>query len=300
MSILQLPTLLAAQNGVFPQKKRMVSTDSLATITTAGYLNSVDLQSNPIQTTDIIEAFYSFVQNTNSGTYGEFAVTISNGVITLVPVAGSGDVILPVVSGDYAVFSGTSGAIADSGQAPTSSDTLFVVNTDGGVITGNIPSFTDTNGTLIDSGITANRILTTSVTSPVSSSSLTWHDVTCTEAALATAGHVNIQVGSGTQQFVVRDIRMNYSASGLSGGSGNRLLAVTDGTNVFNNAGITAALLGTPINTVWGGTGNPLPGTLAMDTPSVAGANIYAQYTGGTIDYTTGSVVISVLLQQVA
>ena len=131
-------------------------------------------------------------------------------------------------------------------------------------------------------------------------SDLLWHDLVITEAQLASAAKVVIQAAGSGQQFKVRDIRVNYSSAGLSGSSGNRLLAITDGTTAFNNAGITAALLGTPINTLWGGTGNPLPGAVAMNTLSVAGASIYAQYAGGTTDYSAGSISISILLQQVA
>lgn len=125
-------------------------------------------------------------------------------------------------------------------------------------------------------------------------------EIALTAAALATSGHVSIQTSSGAMQFKVRDILVNYSAAGLSGGGGDRLVNVTDGTTIYNNAGITAALLGTPVNTVWGGTGNPLPGTVAMNTATAAAAALYAVYAGGTTDYTTGTVNITVSLERVA
>jgi hypothetical protein len=146
----------------------------------------------------------------------------------------------------------------------------------------------------------ANKYAFTSFASPDAISDLVWHDVTLSHTALASAGTVSIQASSGSKQYVVRDIRVNYGASGLSGGGGDRLIQITDGTTVYNNAGITAALLGTPINTIWGGTGNPLPGTVAMDTPTAAGAALVAEYAGGTTDYSAGSVVVSVLVQRVA
>ncbi len=125
-------------------------------------------------------------------------------------------------------------------------------------------------------------------------------DISMGFAALATAGKINIQSALATAQFKVRDIKVNYSASGLSGGGGDRLIVVTDGTTIYNNAGITAALLGTPINTLWGGTGNPIAGTVAQNTSTVAGAQLYAQYSGGANDYTAGSVVITVTYERVA
>lgn len=146
----------------------------------------------------------------------------------------------------------------------------------------------------------ANKYAFTSFASPDAISDLVWQDIVCGQAALAAGGSVTIQASSGSKQYKVRNILMNYGASGLSGGGGDRLLQVTDGTTSYNNAGITAALLGTPVNTVWGGSGNPLPGTVAMNTSTVAGANLVAKYAGGTTDYTAGSVTLSVLVQRVA
>lgn len=336
MGIIQFPQVLPGQVGVIGAAKYMVTTDNISTVTTAGYLNNPDLAVFPILASDLLGITYSYNNQTNTGTFTWATVTITNGIITIVELVSPGNVLLPVVSGDYAVFNGTSGQIKDSSQAPSNAASPFVVTSPGSLTVGNFPKLADAkgtlanglppsasgnsfvpvspgsmtighllsagdaNGTLADSGVAATSVAISSITSPDASSDLIWYDVTCSAAALATAGKVNIQVSSGSKQYAVRDIRMNYGAAGLSGGGGNRLLAVSDGTTVYNNAGITAALLGTPINTVWGGTGNPLPGTVAMDTPSVAGANIFAQYSGGTTDYTTGSVVISVLVQRVA
>jgi len=121
--------------------------------------------------------------------------------------------------------------------------------------------------------------------------------LTLTFTQLATAGKVNIAAHpSATSQFAVLDIKV-LKSTGLSGGGGDRLLAVSDGTIVFNNAGITAALLGTPILTLWGGSGNPL--AAGASEVSTAGADIFFQYTGGTTDYTAGSVQVAVTLVQV-
>lgn len=147
---------------------------------------------------------------------------------------------------------------------------------------------------------TASHTLSAGFATPDTAADLIWVDVACTSAALATAGKVQIAAAAGTKQYKIRDVRVNYSASGLSGSSGDRLLSITDGTTVYNSTGITAALLGTPVNTLWGGTGNPVAGTVAMNTSSVAGAQIYVQYIGGTIDYSAGTVNLSVQLQRVA
>ena len=219
MSIVQLPTILPSQVGILPQVKRMVSTDTASTITASGYLNNIDLQSNPISSSDILEVLYNYNVNTNQGITGYF---------------------FPIISS-----SGT---------------------------------------------IQLQRLF----------SNILWVDVTCSASALASAGKVNVVLGTAQQQFYVRNIIVNYSSAGLSGGGGDRLLKLTDGTTVYNNAGITAALLGTPVNTLWGGSGNHIAGTVAQNTLTVAGSNLYFQYSGGTTDYTTGSVVISVQVQRSA
>lgn len=336
MGILQAPQVLPGQVGVIGAIKYMVTTDNLATVTTAGYLNNPDLAVFPILASDILGITYSYNQQTGSGSFTLASVSISNGVITIDELVSPGNVLLPVVNGDYAIFNGTSGQIKDSAQAPSDAASPYVVTSPGSLTVGNFPKLADAkgtlatglppsasgnsfvpvspgsmtighllsagdaNGTLADSGIAATSVATSAITSPDPSSNLIWHDVTCSAAALASAGTVVIQASSGAKQYAVRDIKVNYGASGLSGGGGDRLLSITDGTTVYNDTGITAALLGTPVNTVWGGSGNPLPGTVAMDTPTAAGASLVAQYIGGAADYAAGSVVISVLVERVA
>src|SRR5271154_3266864 len=86
MGILQYPTPIPATVAVLPTLKFMVSTDNLATITTAGYLNSANLDAaNPISNTDVIMMLYNYNSATTIGTYGLFSVSVSGtvGSITL-------------------------------------------------------------------------------------------------------------------------------------------------------------------------------------------------------------------------
>lgn len=113
-TIYQLPTQVPGLVDVFPNQKFAVFGDNLATVTTAGYLNQVNLESNPISTTDILQVLYSFNNVSKAGTYGVFTVSISSsGVITLNSWANPGDVLLPVVANRIAQFNGTSGQIYD-------------------------------------------------------------------------------------------------------------------------------------------------------------------------------------------
>jgi len=153
MSILQIPTPLPSQVGILPQIKRMITTDNLATVTAAGYLNSVDLQSYPINSSDVLDVLYSYNQQTNSGTFGIFTVSISNGVITLVQWANPGDVLLPVVSGDFATFNGITGQIKDAGFLPSDATKTNVVMASGAITLNHVAQFADTAGTIKDGGV---------------------------------------------------------------------------------------------------------------------------------------------------
>jgi hypothetical protein len=124
MGILSITTSLVGQTGgliggVVPRQVSMITTDNLATVTTAGYLNEATLQGYNIFNTDIINMWYGatggFSGITSPGTFSQFTASISNGVISLVQIVNPGDVLLPVVSGDLASFNGTTGQIADSG-----------------------------------------------------------------------------------------------------------------------------------------------------------------------------------------
>lgn len=95
---------------------KIISSDNLATVTTAGYLNPASLQGYVIYNTDIINMWYGAVGQigqaiTSAGTFGQFTATIANGVITLVEEVNIGNVLLPVVANHIAIFNGTTGQI---------------------------------------------------------------------------------------------------------------------------------------------------------------------------------------------
>jgi hypothetical protein len=77
--------------GVAPGTILIVTTDNYATITAANYLNAATLEGISIAPTDVVRMIYSYVKETNTGTYQEFLPSFSNGIITLSrpPNAGS-------------------------------------------------------------------------------------------------------------------------------------------------------------------------------------------------------------------
>lgn len=112
--IIQLPTQLAGTPGITPNFRYMVSADNLSTVSAAGYLNAANLQGIPLSGGDIIQMMYNWNTATNTGTFETFSVSISStGVITLVPAAGSGSVVLPTTANHIATYTNTSGQLSE-------------------------------------------------------------------------------------------------------------------------------------------------------------------------------------------
>lgn len=90
MGILQINRIEVGEVGVLPGTLKMVTTDNLAAVTTAGYLNNTgtQLSSLAIGPSDLIGCMYSFNESTGSGTYTLLKVAVSNGVITLSATSG--------------------------------------------------------------------------------------------------------------------------------------------------------------------------------------------------------------------
>lgn len=132
-------------------------------------------------------------------------------------------------------------------------------------------------------------------------SNLIYKDITVTAAALASGGSVILIDSSGSKQYKVRSLMLNAGGTNFSGGGGNRLGRITDGTTVY--AGISAATMQALVNAPWqtsGGADLAMSASVAANTSTAAGADLVFIYTGGTTDYTTGSLVITVGVERVA
>lgn len=119
---------------------------------------------------------------------------------------------------------------------------------------------------------------------------------TLTNTNLASAGKVNVVVATGSQQFKIRNIILaNTQQATFSGGSG-RTIALTDGTTTWTTIP-NASLTTLPSSAMWCSTAVP---STNETTASVAGANIYFQYAGGSSDFTAGKVIMIVTLEKIA
>jgi len=117
MGVLQFPTPIPMTNGNYPALKFAVFTDSLPTVTTAGYLNQANIDSAvPLSNGDVIMALYSFNTTTLSGSFAILTVSIAstNGQITVTAWGNPGDVVLPTTANYLAHFTNTTGTLSSA------------------------------------------------------------------------------------------------------------------------------------------------------------------------------------------
>ena len=223
-------------SAVNPRRCTMVTTDNLAAVTAAGYLNNQNNLGNPILPTDVFDVIYNFNQATQSGTFGIFQVSFSSATgYTLVLWGNPGDVLLPVVSGDFAVFNGTTGQIKDAGYSATNAAKTKVVMLNAAPTINHLAIFTAADGTIGDGGVAG-----TAAAKAASNNALS--TLASTAGSGFTAGHVvSAADAAGTIQdsgFVAANIqdktniKANRTANIGGGGAGPISVVV---------AGVTAA-----------------------------------------------------------
>lgn len=303
MGILSINTDSAGQSGVYPRRVKIVTTDSLATVTTAGYLNPITLEGYTIFNTDVLWIWYGAVgaagnppQVTSPGTFGTFLPSISNGTITLASWANPGDVLLPVVSGDFANFNGTSGQIYDAGYLPSNAAKTVVVMAGSAVQTTYIAKFVDITGTIDDTAsiaINAGSIqaglsgtLGSFIAYPTTAANGTfiWAAVgntgnfNATFSPVSTLGQSSVYTApdpaSATARFLVGATATPFVSGNFPVASGTGGLMVDSGvaaTNIQNKTNIKAGTTGN----IGGAGAGPLTITVAgLTTSSVVVASI--------------------------
>jgi len=161
----------------------------------------------------------------------------------------------------------------------------------GAAVAGYLTMFSGTTGDIADSLIEAVKVLQSSLSSPDVNANIVNFNVTVGQAALASAALVALITSSASKQYKILELFINSGGTNFSGGGGDRLGQVTDGTSVYSV--VPAASLQTLANGRWGDTAIAFPASVAINVSTVAGANLSFAYSGGATDYTAGSVVIS-------
>ncbi len=131
-------------------------------------------------------------------------------------------------------------------------------------------------------------------------SQLIWAEVTVAYTDVATAASKTLMSSSGSQRYKIREIILSGSGTNYSGGGGDRLMSITDGTTIWSV--IPAATLQSLAASRWGqSTPVPFPVTTAnINTASAAGTSVVAKYSGGTTDYTAGSLTLLICFEKTA
>ena len=261
-----------------PRRCTMITSDSLATITTAGYLNNENKNGNPILPTDVFDVLYSYNPTTKAGTFGMFTVSYSSSTgFSLVQWANPGDVLLPVVSGDFANFNGTTGQIYDAGFSPTDATKTKVVMLNAAPTINHLAIFTNANGTIGDGGVAG-----TAAAKAATNNSLA--DVASTAGSGFTIGHlISAADAAGTIQdtgiastAVQLSANIKAATTGNIGGSGAGPLTVTvagmTSSSVVVVTGVTSSNACYPLHAV------PGTGSFALTMSADPGATLTVSY----------------------
>lgn len=291
MGIIQFPTPIPATVGVQPALKMMITTDNLATLTTAGYLNSANMDAaNPISNGDVIMCLYSYNTGTNKGTLGIFTVSVSGatGQITVTNWANPGDVLLPVTANNIAQFNGTTGQIYDGSAAAVHGG-----NIQAGLsgTAGTLSSFpgTASKGSLILAAVANTGNTTTTISNAAMGQASV---ISIPDPAGATADFVlapaalvngNLNKSSGTAGLIVdagiaaTAVVVNNAANTFTG-SGQIILAKANGTEAAN--AVTAS-------------GNA--GVITTSSLSTAGGASYAITWTNTLITATSVILLTIM-----
>lgn len=153
MAIKDINTVITGLAGVNPRWVYIDTNDSTTTVLTTGYLtkSATDLG---FSFTNKDMALVSVIDSAVTSVI-ICEVSISNGIVSLLAPINPGNVTLPVVSGDFSVFDGTTGRIKDAGYSASDATKTKVVMANAAVIANHIAVYTDTAGTISDDAATA-------------------------------------------------------------------------------------------------------------------------------------------------
>jgi hypothetical protein len=147
MAVLQIIATVVGQQYLTPRPVFVLTNDILSKVISTNYLTAaLNAEGITLKSSDLLYVSYG----TNSQTTGIFTPTITATTITLTPFVDLANVTLPVTSGHFANFSGTTGLIADLGYLPSNAAKTIVSMVSAAVLTNHIACFSDTTGTIND------------------------------------------------------------------------------------------------------------------------------------------------------
>lgn len=327
MGILNINIDQTGEVGIRPRIVRIETDNTVAEVVAVGFLNNAVQQGFSFAETDMALVSTKTTPGAAATGVSWFDISKSGSNWSLAPSAGPGAVALPSVTNRIATYSNTTGGLADDAataindgniQAGVSGSAGYLASYPATAASGNLILAAIDNATgdfdttinnaaavaqdqvitIPDAGAATGTFMLSSLATPSPASNFISFSVTCGQAALAAAGEVALITSSGTKQYRIVELFFNLGGTNFAGGGGDRLGQVTDGTTVYSV--VPAASMQTLANGRWGDTTMPYPAADAINTLTAAGADIVFSYSGGTTDYTAGSVVISGIVERVA
>jgi len=279
-----------------PRYVSLLTTDTYATITTAGYLNSLQ-NGNDILVGDLISALY------DTGINGLFTVAKSAGVLTMAPLSGAGEVSFsgPASAANaLAVFSDVLGNIKAQSVASTlgfgltittgnfavSAGTITAsgnIQSTGGNITsgssadaGNFVSFpaTAANGTFIFEALNAGGAFNTTLRNSVMGQSSV---ISFPDPGAATANVLlSALTGAGVQHITSGGLQVDGGSllAGLAAGGSNASLTLYPTTTANGSFIIQALNAGGAFNTTFKNSIMGQSSVISLPDPGAATANV--------------------------
>lgn len=255
--------------------------DTVTTVSNAamGQASVISIPDPGQATSEFIIADSASTQTITSGNLTVAAGTIDSGV------TGGG------VTGKFTAWATTASNGSIALQATDNGGDFDVIVTNGA-------HGQDTTYTINDIGESAGSILVNLLDAADTNANTVTFDITVGQGDLASAGSVTLQASSGSKQYKIRELYLNGNGTNFAGGGGDRLATISDGTTDYSV--IPAATLQSLANARWGDSDLPFPASAAINVSTAAGAALTIAYSGGTTDYTSGSMVISGVLERVA
>lgn len=211
MTITSLQTIFTGVNST-PRWIALTTDDSYATITTAGYLSNSITTGFSFNASDMVCAAYGSL---TAPTLGFFNTNISNGIVTLAPIAREGEVTLPTIANHMIVSTDTVGTLANlTGIAINDGSLQAGRNT----IAGSLISFpaTTTTGSLSVTAVANSGNFANIISNASTAQATTW---SLPDPGAATA-NVILSANAGTQHITAGALQIDAGAliSGLATG----------------------------------------------------------------------------------
>lgn len=166
MPILNVQTTQVGQAGIFPAIIYILTNDTVAEVTTTGYLNGLVKQNIPLSEADMALVTTKTSPNATSTQVGWLEVSKSGENWSLVPSGGPGNVILPTIANHIATYTNTTGTLSEDPATAISGGNIQagLSGTAGTLIS--FPS-TAANGSLIISALNAGGAFDTTIRNSV-------------------------------------------------------------------------------------------------------------------------------------